>query len=316
MIRGRGHGFYKPPQYVTGRIDDFPLLPETPIDIAPRPILSPPAPAPLARQQCGGPAVPTQILDVAAQPDPVEQKAAAETKSADEQLQEATDSLKRIMKKVNAHDRNDPEISTAAPPEPRPARSRRNPPRARKTARRSSRQLADDAAIKNLSPRERHSRLCSICHHPDRDAIEEEFIHWHNPNDTRYDYEVSRAALYRHAHAVGLFARRERNLRSALGHMVQRVMNVAPTSDSILRAIRAYSCLNRDGQWTEPPAHVVVSSGSAVYPAARALPPILNVLPAAKIRNRARAEEGKTQVRRSKARQSTRNTRTDRKRRK
>ena len=39
MIRGRGYRSYNPPQYVTGHIDDFPLVPETPIDIAPRPIL-------------------------------------------------------------------------------------------------------------------------------------------------------------------------------------------------------------------------------------------------------------------------------------
>ncbi len=63
--------------------------------------------------------------------------------------------------------------------------------------------------------------------------------------------------------AAGLFARRERNMRFALGHMVQQAMNITPTSDSILRAIRAYSCLNRRGQWTEPASHVVVSSGSA-----------------------------------------------------
>jgi len=133
------------------------------------------------------------------------------------------------------------------------------------------------------STRDHHSRHCTICNHPERAAIEEEFVHWHDPSEIGLDYEVGRRAVYRHAHAAGLFARRERNMRFALGHMVQRAMNITPTSDSILRAIRAYSCLNRRGQWTEPPAHVVVSSGSAAparqqcggFAAQRALNPAL-----------------------------------------
>jgi hypothetical protein len=123
------------------------------------------------------------------------------------------------------------------------------------------------------STRDHHSRHCTICNHPERAAIEEEFVHWHDPSEIGLDYEVGRRAVYRHAHAAGLFARRERNMRFALGHMVQRAMNITPTSDSILRAIRAYSCLNRRGQWTEPAAHVVVSSGSAAFDAQRALNP-------------------------------------------
>src|ERR1700732_80037 len=32
----------------------------------------------------------------------------------------------------------------------------------------------------------RHARKCVVCHPPDRDAIEEEFIHWRSP------YEIAR----------------------------------------------------------------------------------------------------------------------------
>jgi hypothetical protein len=28
---------------------------------------------------------------------------------------------------------------------------------------------------------ERHSRRCIICHHPEREAIEEEFVQWRAP---------------------------------------------------------------------------------------------------------------------------------------
>ena len=36
MIRGRGHRPYKPPQLLTGHVDDFPLVPETPITLPSR----------------------------------------------------------------------------------------------------------------------------------------------------------------------------------------------------------------------------------------------------------------------------------------
>jgi hypothetical protein len=309
MIRRRGYGFYKPPQYVTGRIDDFPLVPETPIDIVPRPILpSPAAPAESIAGELAAPAPPAaaHTIAVAVQPPPVQKATAgAETKAADQQLEDAAKSLKRVLTKMKSLGLDEPDDLAPISPEPPRASIRRNPPR----------------AYKNLSPRQRHSRLCTVCQHPDRDAIEEEFIHWHNPNDTRYDYQISRAALYRHAHAVGLFARRERNLRSALGHMIQGAMNITPTSDSILRAIRAYSCLNRDGQWTELPSHVVVSSGSAVYGAARALPPVLDVPPARQIAGGPAAARPARRAKKPhrthrKSRRSTRNTLTNRKRRK
>ena len=39
----RAHRPYRPPQLLTGHVDDFPLIPVTPVDIAPRPILPPPS---------------------------------------------------------------------------------------------------------------------------------------------------------------------------------------------------------------------------------------------------------------------------------
>jgi hypothetical protein len=50
----------------------------------------------------------------------------------------------------------------------------------RKKARAISRrkQLEMKAAL------ERHSRKCIICHHPEREAIEEEFLHWRAPGSS------------------------------------------------------------------------------------------------------------------------------------
>lgn len=160
---------------------------------------------------------------------------------------------------------------------------RRRPPakkRRKKTRPRKSKSPAPQPS--DLIPRGHHERQCSICNHPERDAIEEEFLHWYAPSLTGNHFNVGWRALYRHAHATGLYAARERNLRSALGHIVEQACHITPTVDGVLRAIRAYSCLDRDGQWTEPPAHVVVSSGSRITepPAAIAVAAATLELPA------------------------------------
>jgi hypothetical protein len=109
-------------------------------------------------------------------------------------------------------------------------------------------------------PLDHHQRRCTICHHPDRDAIEEEFIHWHSVREIAFGYEVERRSLYRHAHAFDLFAVRDTKLRFALGHIINRAEHVRVTSDSIIRAIHAFARLDNSGQWIEPPKHVFFSS--------------------------------------------------------
>lgn len=112
--------------------------------------------------------------------------------------------------------------------------------------------------------RDNHERHCSICNSPDREAIEEAFLHWDDPWSIGREFEVGYRSVYRHAHARGLFAIRERNMRFALGHIIERSRGVRATAENVIRAIRAYGCLNRDGQWIEPPIHVIVSSGGRV----------------------------------------------------
>ena len=306
MIRGRGYRSYNPPQYVTGHIDDFPLVPETPIDIAPRSIPSPAAPTapkpvapaaraaaippvaatPLAAPVSGGPLAggpaqsqsspvpqppsPVQhTIDIVVQPDPRRKRARTEPESALDYSEMGVEKLRKVYDWIGRtlSDRGVP------PPEPEFPRVSRH-----RTGR-ATRSSATKSKTHPASARDHHSRHCTICNHPERAAIEEEFIHWHNPSQIGLDYEVGRRSVYRHAHAAGLFARRERNMRFALGHMVQQAMNITPTSESILRAIRAYSCLNHRGQWTEPASHVVVSSGSAAFAAGRALKPALAATP-------------------------------------
>jgi len=148
----------------------------------------------------------------------------------------------------------------SAPPQPATATPAQRPPRKRQKRRAHSRRVAPARA--NETSSERHERVCTICNHEDRAEIEREFINWIHPETTARYYKIEWRSIYRHAHAKGLFPVRQHNLKFALGHMVELASQVAPTMDGILRAIRAFSSLDRNGRWQEIPTHVVVSSGS------------------------------------------------------
>src|SRR6202021_1117395 len=108
---------------------------------------------------------------------------------------------------------------------------------------------------------ERHSRRCIICHHPEREAIEEEFVHWRSPTRLAHDYKLSDyRTIYRHARAAGLLLQRRERLHSALDAFVESVDDVTFTGDTILRAMRAYSCIDSHGRWTEIPTQVQFST--------------------------------------------------------
>jgi hypothetical protein len=108
---------------------------------------------------------------------------------------------------------------------------------------------------------ERHSRRCIICHHPERDAIEEEFVHWRSPSRLAHDYKLGDyRTIYRHARAAGLLLQRRERLHSALDAFVESVDDVTFTGDTILRAMRAYSCIDSHGRWTEIPTQVQFST--------------------------------------------------------
>ncbi len=128
-------------------------------------------------------------------------------------------------------------------PVPRRGRPRRNPPVG-----------SHDVDLS------RHSRRCIICKHPERDTIEEAFLQWRRTGDLRLEFKLpNRSSIYRHAHAFGLFDERARNMRSALDFIIEEAETVRPTADSIIRAIRAYSCLDENGRWAEHPRRVIIS---------------------------------------------------------
>jgi hypothetical protein len=133
-----------------------------------------------------------------------------------------------------------------------------------------------------------HEARCTVCSHPERDAIEEEFLHWTNCWDIAREYDINRRAIYRHAHAFHLFAVRNRKLHYALGYLVEEVDRVKPTADAVVRAVHALARINEDGQWIDPPSHIIVSRGSSLAASEAATPTfdVINPQPAAQAERR------------------------------
>ena len=106
------------------------------------------------------------------------------------------------------------------------------------------------------SPLSHHARHCTICHHPERQAIEEEFIHWHRAKNIASNYAIGARAVYRHARALGLFERRAAKLRDALGYIIEKAENASVTADTVVRAVYAHAHLSPSGRWVgaAPPA--------------------------------------------------------------
>jgi hypothetical protein len=120
-----------------------------------------------------------------------------------------------------------------------------------------------------------HSRKCVICRHPHRAAIEEEFVHWGSPWEIARVYNLGEyRAVYRHAHAAGLTLRRRENLHSALDMLLENTRRATISADGIIRAIRAYSCVDAMGRWVDPPTQVNFSTVASVAPVIPARPVI------------------------------------------
>jgi hypothetical protein len=99
--------------------------------------------------------------------------------------------------------------------------------------------------------RGRHEYQCSVCRHAQRREIEREWISWGSTNRIAKQYRISRDALYRHAHAVDLFTKRQRNIRRALERIIEQAESVQVNGSAVVAAIQAYAKINDSGQWIE-----------------------------------------------------------------
>ena len=160
-------------------------------------------------------------------------------------------------------------LNPAESPEPQP-RTRRKPlrrkfvrSRRRKHAKKPLHTLAPRVPRRELTDRERHERKCFICHHPNRAEIDDDILHWCNPANITYKYNLNDyRCIYRHAHATGLMDRRRMYMRDSLEHVIEHAESVSPSADAIIRAVRACGRLNAKGEWVDPPRQMVYSSES------------------------------------------------------
>ena len=105
--------------------------------------------------------------------------------------------------------------------------------------------------------RGRHEYNCSVCSHPQREDIEQDFVNWVSPATIAKHYKLAnRASVYRHAHAFGLFPKRQRNVRAALEKIIERAGEVDVTAPAVVAAVQAYSKINATGQWVDRSEHV------------------------------------------------------------
>jgi len=103
----------------------------------------------------------------------------------------------------------------------------------------------------------RHKRNCSVCCHPKVAEIEGDFISWRSPAAIAQEYGLAdRTSVYRHAHALGLFPKRQRNVRAALEKIIERAGEVDVTAPAVVAAVQAYSKINTAGQWVDRSEHV------------------------------------------------------------
>jgi hypothetical protein len=98
----------------------------------------------------------------------------------------------------------------------------------------------------------RHRRNCGICHHPQRAEIENDFVAWRSPTGIAAEYGLAdRTSIYRHANALGLFLKRQRNIRAALERIIEKADSVDVTAAAAVAAIQAYAKINSLGQWID-----------------------------------------------------------------
>jgi hypothetical protein len=91
-----------------------------------------------------------------------------------------------------------------------------------------------------------------VCRHEKREEIESAFVGWRSPAAIAEEFTLAdRASVYRHAHALGLFAKRQRNVRAALERIIEKAEGVDVTAAAVVSAVQAYSKINAAGEWID-----------------------------------------------------------------
>lgn len=99
--------------------------------------------------------------------------------------------------------------------------------------------------------RNRHSRDCSVCRHPEREAIEAAFTSWESPTQIARTHKVNVRAIHRHARAAGLIPTRDKNFRAALLRLLERGARAHVTASAVVQACMALAKINSNGMWID-----------------------------------------------------------------
>ena len=98
----------------------------------------------------------------------------------------------------------------------------------------------------------RHKRTCSVCRHKQREEIESAFVGWRSPAAIAEEYGLAdRSSVYRHANALGLLQKRQRNIRAALERIIEKAGEVDVTASAVVAAVQAYAKINAAGEWID-----------------------------------------------------------------
>lgn len=93
---------------------------------------------------------------------------------------------------------------------------------------------------------------CRVCRHPQREAIEADFVRWKTLREIQVSFGVPKDSVARHARARDLEERRSRNVRGALVRVVEKGIETAEvTSASLVAAATALAKLGEDDRLTD-----------------------------------------------------------------
>jgi hypothetical protein len=97
-----------------------------------------------------------------------------------------------------------------------------------------------------------HGQACRICRSPNREAIEAAFLDWRPQTEIAREFRLGgRQVVYRHARALGLFRKRDENVRAVLGTFIERSSRVRPTAAAFIAAVSVLSKLDSEGRHVE-----------------------------------------------------------------
>jgi hypothetical protein len=97
-----------------------------------------------------------------------------------------------------------------------------------------------------------HKRHCKLCKHPNLAEIEQRFIGWESPTSIARENHFNLRAFFRHAHATGLFPKRDTNVRAALSRIIEKGMSLRKvTASAVVQAVAVLSKINAAGKWID-----------------------------------------------------------------